>query len=119
MNTLTGFSQRLKDGEENATQKCEDFLRLLESCGEEGRLQAALCREHGSYLNKFLLCVLGNENKWFNVEEFPHDPNTEELVTHFLPNGARKLARDFCSKVRGDRKCVCFLAARIYEGIRH
>ena len=115
MNTLTGFFDRLKNKEEEATQKCSSFLVLLESCGEEGRLQADMCREHRSYLRDILLCIFGNENRWFTGEEVHHDPDTLELVKHFLNNGARKRARTFCRKARQKtkQKCICFLMAKL------
>jgi len=113
MNTLTSFFGRLKDNDQSAKQKCENFLLLLEGCGEEGVVQASLCREHGSYLRDMLSCIFGNENKWFTGEEVHHDPDTLELVNHFLNNGSRKRARTFCRRVRQERRCNCFLMTKL------
>ncbi|MEI6479954.1 MAG: hypothetical protein WCO12_00310 [bacterium] len=113
MNTLTSFFNRLEEREPRASDKCEKFFLLLESCGEEGVIQASLCRKHGSYLRDILLCIFGNENRWFTGEEVHHDPDTLELIKHFLNNGSRNRARTFCRNVRRKRKCNCFLIAKL------
>ncbi len=119
---LVRSDSKHEERDDDAVNQLEVFLLLLESCGEEGKIQAELCRMHKLYLVKFLSRLFGDQNRWFTGEEVHHDPNRKELINHLLVDGARKMAIEFCSKFRsqcvkkGEKPCFCLLFTELRNG---